>query len=247
MTCPVVQTIAEIRGGFMNEEDEGRTIRLGGGDCEYVMDEVSYFITTRKLKLARFKMSGETAEASRMFARELYEFVSDRAMTLDYKKIFPMYYKLFYEGFMYKQYVKVVDMIGELQKVLQKKLLFHKNLNISIPSIAFSPNIDQILEDPRVLTKRTNEIIDYVNGFNLNSILKEPITKKIERIGEFTEQRPDETFSVPAVDSITVLDTIMHHETIIADYMQKLERYHCDVINRLNEMFEICKKIIESI
>jgi len=258
MQCPIVIAINEIRvGGYYKDEDSDvNVIKIGGNDSpiEFVCDEVGYYIMSRKMELARFELSNPNHEATNLKYRlsfgwmipsdysQLYTRIIDRAIKKDY---------------LYNQFVQLVNLIGEMEEFIITSVAAAgragKVINVSLPDIILMPHIDQIIVyRPDVLMATINKIISYINRLNITSLLGEPVQKNIEMVTPFTGIPP--CMSTQVISKAVVFDSaekylksmheLLAHEIIVADYVQKVENYQCGVINKMNSIYDVCKKII---
>jgi hypothetical protein len=258
MTCPVVIAIGEIYGGGLYSMDESNVVTIGGSDGqECIMDNSYYYITQKKLELARFELSRPKDE-------QCYNKLMD--MFGDLRGInFHDLYKLLIRktlknNYMYKQFTQLISLIRDMEKYIITRISvaqkFKKPINVTIPSIKFPAYIDKIiLYDPHALTIAINSIVDYIINLNINSLLTEPIKDKIKPMNEFATDKqlpnlnfatPNEFDHMPAAECIDYMHKLLDKQTIVIEYINEIEKYHCSVINHVNVIFDRCKKIINS-
>jgi len=101
-----------------------------------------------------------------------------------------------------------------------------------------------------ILCATMNKIIDYTNKINVNSILTEPVNSNISQIKPFAVTPPDMKTMIPEVDAadadefLAAMKKTLEHEMVVANYIREVEKYQCGVINHINSVYDICKKII---
>ena len=214
----------------------------------------------KKLELARFELLQPQQieichdKMNSMF-REIYG--------LDYSQIYKkLVDKLLTKKHMYEQFTQLVTLIGDMENYLMTRILTTRKsniaINISLPSLTIPPYIDQIiLYDPTALTLIINEIIDYINELNINSILRNHNQVRVKKIDEFTTGKtnpcgldivinhPGEFATVD--EYITEMHKLLNHEMTIVEYIMDIEKYHCKVINHVNLVFDKCKSIIDDL
>lgn len=257
--CPVVKAIGEIRGGGIYSDDAEETnnnlIKIGGSDSEveFVCDDMSFYIMSRKMELARFELSKPNlavieAKYNAMFRdvvgidySALYTRIIDRALKKKY---------------IYDQFVQLVDLLGSMEQTIAAKVdaLGRKGqpINISLPDIFLLPHVDTlIVYRPDILADTMNKIIDYVNKININALLKEPLNIHIPRVEKFAGSPPDMKTKIEPVQStsspeefLAGMHKILDQELVVAKYIQEIEKYQCEVINHVNKVYDACKKII---
>lgn len=258
MTCPVVAAIGEIYGGGLYSMDTSNVVTIGGSDgLEYVSDNSYYYITQKKLELARFELSRPNDIQCN---NKLVDMFGDlRGINFHdlYRKLIRITLK---NKYMYKQFTQLISLIRDMEKYIITRISvaqkFNKPINVTIPSIKFPSYIDKIiLYDPNALTIAINAIVEYINNLNINSLLTEPIKDKIELMGEFTTDKqlpnlnfatPNEFDYMPTEECIEYMHKLLDKQTIVIEYINEIEKYHCNVINHVNMIFDRCKKIINS-
>ncbi len=270
-SCPIITTIHEIRGaGIYADDQEESTDRLikviradtrgasSAQQIEYVMADVSFYMMSRKLELARFEVSNPTLTAcklkhKKMFSSiigltnaELCTYIIDKALNKKY---------------LYTQFTRLVDLIGDIEGLIidQVDALGRdgRQINVSLPNITFLPHIDQlIIYNPTALEQTTNKIIDYINKLNVNSILAAPIVTKLRPVPPFRPTVPLDSISQWA-DDLAPTDTVsgylldmkkmMSREMLVATYVNEIEKYHCDVINHMTAIYLTCKLLVDGL
>lgn len=261
MTCPVVLAINEIRGGGIYDDtaENDCLIKIGGSDSlhQYVCDNMSFYIMTRKLDLARFELSMPDQSACEKKYHDMFNDIIDLDYSQVYQKLISGTVK---KKFLYNQFIQMVEVISLLENTLDSKIekmcKLGKPINVSIPDITFLPNIDElIMYRPDILTITTNKIIDYINNLNINSILKSPITSKVDRVPAFAGDVPVMTNKINVEagkgqtnkDILLSMHAILSRELVVAEHVRNVEKYHCIVINYLNKVYDICRQIIDGI
>lgn len=252
--CPVVVAIESIRGGFYGGETqcgENNLVKLGGSDSssEFICDDMTFYMMQRKMELARFELSRPDAEQQKIKCISMFRDTSDATYYQIYVRLIDRALK---KKYIYDQFVQMIDLIDEMEQLVAARveLAGRKGIpiNISIPNIFFLPHIDQvIIYRPDVLADTINKIIDYMNNLNLNAILKTPIMNKIAHVDKFTGQL-DMTARIDAVDgTLEGMHSALNKELEVATYIREIEKYQCGVINHVNNVYDKCKKIIDSL
>ncbi len=268
MECPVVRTIREIRGGGLydggDEQDDNTETKnviwlrpefknhkknkiTGGNDCirSVVCDDMQFYIMSRMMSLARFELSKPDDETIRRKSAIMFKEVAglswDECATLLIDTAMPKH--------IYKQFVQLINIIGELEEIIVTKLRTMKQINISLPDIFLLPYIDRlIVYRPDVLCDTINAIRDYMNKLNVNSMLSEPIKTKIDNIEKFDEPidaKPPIQAELPR--TIVEMHEMLNAELLVAKYLVKVEAYQCMVINHMGIIYDRCKKIMEDL
>ncbi len=249
MKCPVVSAIEEIRGGGWEDDCMGDTnvVKIGGIEGSiYVSDDVQYYMMTKKMEIARFELS----QPGLVECRIKYHVILNRSRTVSgvINRTLPSH--------LYRQFVELVDIIGSMEDVI---LLRIKTLNrtgrycnLSIPDIILLPNIDQIIiYRPDILCQTMNKIIDYVNKINVSALLKTPIVAQISKVSALEIEPPiianfTETIFSTADEYIAEIKKINTEEMKVCEYVKNIEKYHVEVINHMNQVYDYCQKIIDN-
>ncbi|SIP86076.1 Hypothetical protein PACV_363 [Pacmanvirus A23] len=259
MTCPVVAAIKEIRGaGLYSDDDSQNMIKLGGSDAEVSMicDEMSFYIMVRKMDMARFELSKPNDVQCKLKYAKMFKNIAGR----DYAAIYALLIdSVLKKKFMYNQFVELVNLIGKMEELIEIKVLevgkAGKSINVTIPDIFLLPNIDMlIIYRPDILEATINKIIDYINKLNVNSLISTNVQTGVKLVEKFTADRPDMDTVVTKIENaytveeyLAKMKEILEHEMRVADYVRLVEKYQCTVINHLNSVYDICKKIINGL
>lgn len=260
MTCPVVKTIKEIYGAGWHDGDDTESlesvIKIGGNDStEYVCGETVFYMTMRKMDLARFELKLNTFDLNfikKKFLRE-YKYL----MGVTYAEIYQKIIDDVLTKHLYNQFVNLIDLIAQMEEMVATmvEVLGRKGkaINISLPDIILLPNIDKlILYNPDILHYTVNKIVDYANKINIKSLISIK-TIPIPHIDKFDTPAPDMKTRTPEFipqqpsDYYDAMKVLSKHEIIVAEYVYDIEKYHCKVINHMNFIYDLCKKIIDAI
>lgn len=259
MSCPVVRAIGEIRGAGLYKDDleysSDSVIKLGGTDGpEYVCDNAAFYAMTRKMDMARFELSKPNYEQCK---RKYHEFAN--IVGADYSQLYTRVVdRALNKKFLYKQFVDLVEALGSIEQLIELRVNAHASrglpINISIPDIFLLPHIDQlIMYRCDILEITINKIIDYVNKINVNAMLREPIYTNISRVKKFSATPPNMSAVVePALtgnadELLTGMKRIIEQEAEVISYVCEVEKYQCEVINHLNQVHDVCKKIMSGL
>lgn len=260
MSCPVVDAIKSIRGGFYSTESgfsDDSLVKIGGK--ERVCDDVKFYAMKRQLEFARFKLS----KPDKQQCEAKYQLMFDGVIGRSYGQLYSMLADKLFKH-LYEQFIILVDLIGEMEKlianyiqIIAKLSQFRSSINVSLPDIIFLPDTDvTIMRSPDELSEIVNRIICYVNNIDINAIIKEPISVQIEKVPKYVGNRinlqDEETIAekVSPMDDnhpIYLLEETLKHEMVVIDALLDAEKYHCGVINRMSDIIDKCKMIIESL
>jgi hypothetical protein len=196
--CPVVQAIDEIKGGFdwsgdaSNDENTVTidTSVFGGfgggseGDDELqrtcVLEDAVFYITTRKLTFARFKLGNPDLTACQKFYKREFENLSGRDHYDVYVEILE---KLHGGKYLYNAFTTLIDLISGIESAVGVFMINSarkgKQFNLTIPSLKILPTIDVAIQVRSDLLQHTmNQIIQYMNKLNVNDLLAKPISRE---------------------------------------------------------------------
>jgi hypothetical protein len=247
MLCPVQVAIKEIRGAGLHSDGKTSCIKVGGSSgCDYICDDMSYVIMTRKMEFARFKLARPDIDTCRQSA-----LIKDAG--IDYTALYTRLITrtVLKKKYLYDQFVQLINLLGRMEPLIIARIRRAKSLNISIPDIILLPQVDQlILYRTDILCATMNQIIDYMNNLNINSLLNTPIVGKIARLEPGKFNVPDmktkicELSGDTADEYLAVMEIILNHEIRVAEYIREIEKYHCTVINHMNQVYDRCKALI---
>lgn len=253
MLCPVVATINEIKGaGWYAADDSDDVVVLGGSDStQYVCDEMSFYMTTRKMDLARFELKRPSVEEYAKFYARGYSEYADITYSEMYTKLIDRALK---KKLLYAQFVDLVTLISDMEDLILSRVeaagRAGQSINVSLPDIILLPHIDSIIiYRADALEKTINKIISYINKINVNSLIKDPVAINVAHVRGFDAKMESQTV-IPGVHATTAdeylagIKMMLEHEIKVAEYIRELEKYQCYVINHLNQVYDICKKII---
>lgn len=264
MTCPVVKALTEIRGGWLGAGTDGedhstKVIKIGGaGGVEYVNDNVAYYITSRKISLARLRLQMRSGQSSARLPAAVVQFAHLNGKK--YKEIFMhLVNHVVRRHYLLDQLVGLIDLINQLEIIVSIKSaeLARQNqpTNISLCSLVIPPEYTAaVTYNPAALYIVARHIITYINKMNLNSIsaaetaapprMEAPIApdELSAEIANFADkQAPQFDLNVTASPEqlLSQLEELLRHEEIVAEVVQKMEKYQCEVINKLNPAYDI--------
>jgi hypothetical protein len=264
-SCPVLMAITEIRGGGLYGDDaeltDARVVRLGGhSGKEYVMDNAPFYIMSRKIELARFELTRPDLQSCARKYKFMFGFMEGQTNGSVYNKLIE---NILGKRFMYEQYIQLVDLLGQLDDLILAKVLYMSNkgtpINISLPDIFMSPHVNQvILYRPDVLERSINDMIDYVNKININSLLSKPMNIHISHVKKIDAVCPDmnakihtDSHTQSHIDTpeqyIAEMKRLLAIEIDIAMYISAIEKYHSDVINHVNKIYDACGQMVDDL
>lgn len=260
-TCPVMATINDIKSGPLytggDENDDTPTAIIGGVEC--VVDEIAFYVTSRQIALARFKLTRPNQDACREKIAEMFggDYPTDHVALYSW-----LISRVMSKNHLYKQFVMLVDLIGEMEKLIVAKIdqaarNATTQVNVSLPELYLLPRIDRlIMYRPDILCVTMNKIAHYMNHINVNSLLRNPeATPALPEMAKF-DHAPLVNKTIPAFDRslnavdydiIAQMETALEHEVEVAKYIKDVEKYHCDAIQFINSALAKCQKIINGL
>ena len=269
-TCPVVKVIREIHGAGLADEDTGRVAlawqsqsrrKRGGAEDNddgtisksVVMDEVAFYITMRKMELARFELSAPSVTACAAKYRSMFRDTID----VTYSELYTRLVDKVVGHTMRDRFVRLIDMLGDMESliIIKADMLARdgRAINVSLPDMCVGPSV-AIVHQPEVLCAAANIIIDYVNNIRIDSLLRTPTgPSRIPHIAAYSGPTPDMTTAVSSIVASTAagymagMQKILSHEVELAMYVRDVEAYHCKVINHLGAVFVVCDQLIDGL
>ena len=248
LLCPVVAAIREIRGGFYAdrvENDNTNMIKIGGSDTR-ICDEMSYYIMSRMMELARFELSRPDLDQCKEFLKKYI--LSDNIYNDILEKR--------NHNHVAEQLDALCDIISQMEEIIGGYAARNTTpLNLSLSSIDINTNIDAY--NTQELKHTCDAIVDYINSLNINVLLSTPINTQIDHIAEFVAARPASVSNRDIVGNGANLDTpeaalkhahdLLSRELIVARYIAEIEKYQCAIINHLGKVYDRCENIITQI
>jgi hypothetical protein len=261
--CPVNRVIKEIRGSGMFDDDAedstARVIKLGGSDGSSgescVLDEMSFYIMSRRIALARFEISNPTVAGCEAKYKSMFHDIVGK----EYKALcWHIIDTALEKKHLYNQFVRLVDLLGAVEELIIARVealgRAGAPVNVSLPELVLFPHVDRVIVyQPAALAETINQIIRYVNKININSILKEPVAGSISAVGVFsgpaldfsTRIEPISSAGRPTVESYMAgMRKILNQELEVAEYVRELEKYHCVIINHMNRIYDVCRQMV---
>lgn len=253
--CPVVKAIQDIRGGnIFDDESDNDLIKLGGNEnCqEIVYDDSLYYLMSRKIELARFELTRPNLDQCRNKFGKMFENIRGKTYRQIYNDFISQVSNKIY---LYDQFANLIRLILNMEKLVAEKIIQlsrqkNINMNVSLSSIHMSPDMNIIiLYNPDILCNVTNIIIDYINKLNINNLLVDPLIIKVSYIDKCTAQLDmNKKITIPeaytAVDYLNKIKNVLNQELEVINYIKDVEKYQCMAINHINQVYDICKKII---
>ena len=256
--CPVVEVIKEIRGGNPQVDEDSppeNIIKLGGSEdsVELVCDNVSFYIMLRKMELARFKLSNPSVAECEVKAAQMFREYDGLDYTALYSRIID---KALKKRYLYNQFTQLVELVERLNQLILTRIMAAskkgESINISLADIYLLPHIDQLITyRPDILCTAVNQLIRYVNKLNINAIIRSPMQVNIAGLSKCDAHVPAMGTLMPhrphgksAEQYLEYMTETLGHELVVAEYVREIEKYQCAAINKLNEVYDFCKKII---
>lgn len=242
--CPVVRVINEIRGGGFDDDGDRGLVKLGGGGgaC-FILDDMSFYIMSRKMELARFELTKPSEAACRLKYRIMFPYATTGAT---YAHIMNNVFK---KKYVYDQFMQLVTLIEKMESLIIDKIsnMSAQQMNVSLPDIILLPDVDQFIHHPAVLCKTMNQIIDYINKIDVNSLLRESVRTNIAKIECFKGDPPEMSTRFTPAQNIPDMKKMLDLELSVAGYVKNVEEYHCYVIDHVNEIYDACGRIIDGL
>jgi hypothetical protein len=248
-----VRVISEIKGSGVFKSDleytNDRVVKIGGSDSnvEQVCDNIQFYIMTRMLDMARFELSCPNLDQCHAKSIRMFDDIAGKSYAQVYDILMTKCNKLS------KQFDGLIKVMDEFEKHLLSKISKLAEINISLPDIVFIPDTEILIYRPDILKYTMDKIINYVNSINVNSILCTPVVSNIEPVPEFKVNALswDTLIEHPSGQTsdeyISSMQKSLNSEMIVAEYANSVEKYQADVINHMNAVYDILKKIIKGL
>lgn len=246
--CPVVAAINEIQGAGLLDEEDSRIVNIVGADEPIIHDEMSFYITKRKLDFARFELSKPNADECRIKYDKMFRDIAGR----NYEQVYIYLLLQLDSRYIAEQFAKIFDIIIYTGQLIAQKIIIHPTANISIGAEPYIPqNIYSIIMRPTALTICINQICRYISSLNIASIIGPDIDQNIPQLAPFKKSfdlnrsiiNTDMT-DKSADQCLDIIRDMLSQELEIARYVRDIELYQCDALNHLYRAYAICEKIV---
>lgn len=245
--CPVVKCIREIRGaGYARDEDDPAIVVRaydGGVEAdELIVDDISYYIMMRKMEVARFELGRPGANAIAKKFRDMFgEFVGR-----DYSDVYARIMNSGGRGKLIAAQIRKLErLMDEIERLVVARGI---GANISLPSVSVTPEeLAAAQYDAESIHNVTNRMVIAISKLNINSLLRSPAPHcDIRRLAApGIGDPPMGTVDSQGGPSIAEMQRILDIEETICNYAAKVERYQCEALNKMSEVYAHCKKIID--
>lgn len=253
MSCPVVRVIKEIKGSGIFKSDleytNDRVVKIGGNDSniEQVCDNIQFYIMTRMLDMARFELSRPNLEQCRNKSSKMFDEIAGKTFAQVYDILMTKCNKLS------KQFSGLIKIMDDFERHLLVKISKLREINITLPDIVFIPDTEILIYRPDILKYTMDKIINYVNTINVNPILCTHVVSNIKLVPEFKIAPLDWNMIVEqpsgktSEEYIASMQKSLDSEMIVAEYANSVEKYQADIINHMNDVYDVLKKIIKGL
>ncbi len=239
--CPIMQVIGEIRGGglYIDDDDKAPMVIIGGNN--YACDETSYYIMSRKIALARFKLGRPNIVLITRAREFMYSFES-----LTYGEIL-------------SQLPPFIVIVGRTQAIVDDiiDLVYKLDFNIvnyvykmaltetAVPLSIKCGELNNDCSNCGELFNTINAIINHVNALDMsaNIIMPNKMAPLSAMIGDFDTN----TKAISSLTGMNALDELASHETAICNRCMDIEKYYASGINKLGEVMTTCEDIINKL
>lgn len=245
MNCPVVSAMNELYGGYEYNATNGVNIVVpsgfqGGGVSENVVciDDVTFYITTRKLQFARAKLNSARSDAelsitdafdNKYYERMFKDYYGKKSIQIYNSIIDPVAKRL------YSAVTRSIDIINIMESICSSEKARDFPSEMSLPTVEIDPEIiDSIPNDPKKFSTQLNQIILYANKVCVGGVRAhiEPLNEPDFTLREFTFQQ----------DSY---DELMRLDMEVAEYALKVEKLFVEALKKLSEIANLCQNIID--
>lgn len=230
--CPVVAAIREIKGSA--EYKRGGSAVIGGN--EYCFDNAMFLYNIRKLELARLELS--RPDLTTLRARPYkYRTFSDISAEIGS-----------HSAHLERAIGLASGAVAAFFAALTKKISQSRSANITIPHLGDTTG------DPLTAV---NALVTFVNGLNVNSLLREPLTRgKIQLLAAPSHPEVDlsartgveTTTATSPGEIIAALKTALAAEEAVYLHAASVESFQCaaaakaaEVVAALSEMAVLLK------
>lgn len=253
--CPIVKARKEIKtAGWFVKEPNLISGSSAGIDCEMSFGDMCFYMTARKLDVARFELTRPDLSTSLEYLRRM-DFAGRDYQWL-YKRIIQ---QLPSKMILYHSFTKTYELLVHLEDYIILKLTKNNKdsiskLNVSIPSLQLDKQIAMmVLYAPDALHNAIDAMCLYANSINIKSLTNSKHNKIINNVVtptpiDLTTKMPkviDNTAST--ISTITCMEKIkelLHHEMMVAEYIYKIEEFQAESIKVLNQLSTLVKSIL---
>ena len=236
-SCPITSAIRVIRGGnACDEHDDSRVVTIGGS--EYVCDDVSYYMSRRRLEFARYEVAMRTIALDTPSGTSMPTPISYIGKT--YREVASAIIDAVAHHRLYDQIAAICDVISRMEDLIQRRVLVSGATDVTLCCLceSFSDIDPRLLFNPVNACEITNALIDHVSGTDINVMLSSPCEIRPQRVPEFTGTPPDWNSIIP---------DHLHAEMIVAEHLRDVESYHCVCLEKLGIIHAMCDEILSKL
>lgn len=221
--------------------------RVEGGTATplamYICDDTAFYITTRKIMLARFELEEGMPEQCEAFIAANLAHLPGRSR----QDIAVGLIESILQDHVKTQLMALAALLDQLEQYLLAKIEVAarsgKKFKVSIPNLAFDVEIDAgAAHDLPRLQWTLNSIITYVNNLHLGDL----VAGKPPQIAPL-EDPPQ----LSGADMIVARDggvaELVGEELDILEYVRAVEQYRCRAIGKMNEIYDVCRGLIDGL
>lgn len=260
--CPAMAAVLEIKSGGWDVSPDAVMIGGRGGE-EVVCDSVNFYVTSRRLRIARLQIDAaaraKNNPADMDHIGDTFARTCDQMFGKHWKDGRPISRGELYERIMSEvgaggiraQIFAILDAIAALERLVMNSAIKSAR-SLTLPDIVLPAEADlAAFYVPAAARAICNRVVDYVNQLNINAILAEPVVARIKPLTDpapETLPRPGDPWyfgQFPA--SIDDLSSAFSAEIGVAEYAKSAEKFHVVVAKKMCEVFEVIEKMTDGL
>lgn len=236
--CPLLKICNSNYYGNYEENDDNVVC-----DSKIVADNVLYYASVKKINFVRLQL--EKANINK------YKPLFCNILNKQYQQVYEWMMFNILSDISYNSLVDLISLLEKMDDLIAIKIIGTKNIipNISIPTTTYDIK-KNIIINPDKFHDVVNNLVSFINKYNVNTILSNPITKPVKMLNKYDISTPQWFGTVkvfPKTISADNVQSILDNELEIADYVIKIEKHYCTLANKINEIMARCKHIIDNI
>jgi hypothetical protein len=238
MSCPVVVAIGEIKGGFVGYGDESADDNIADGETgPQILEDAVFNLMKRKLTLARFELK----KPNRLEVETFFDRYFRPLAGISYRMLYISNIGDLNVPLLESAFTTTFDAIVNAEAVIVIRLM-KKPIAVSIPTV--SPVYMINYADPAALHAEVQKYTKYINEIRAGDWRPTPVAPlaEFQHMADLPLSGAKAERRLPPAegDLLVAAHGIMQAEEEVAAIVQKVEKYWCACIGKLNEVKKSC-------
>ncbi len=253
MNCPVINARREIKGSHWYKAENVINGGATGIDCEMTYGEMCFYMSTRRMDVARFQLKKPSLGPCVVYlTRLVYAGKS-------YKWLYNHIIAQMPFTILYRAFTRTYDILIHFGEYMSDLVVAraHKGspINVSLPDLTLGPATDMaVIMHPGALHDSIKAFLKYLGAFNVKSLVgtggitipKHLATPPQEINMETTIPEAFDMETLTAEIALEKINALLKHELTVAEYIYAIEVYHVAAIETMNAIQQACANYIKN-